>query len=67
MESITPVGKLIHVERERRHIHKMKSLFPASKIEVAWKMGDTIPYLFPARFLFGSYSVPSPHNRFYVK
>jgi hypothetical protein len=38
----------------------MKSLFEisASKIEVTWKMGDSIPHSVPFRFLLGSYSVP---------
>ncbi len=35
----------------------MKSLFPASKIDVAWAMGNTT--VFHIYFLLGSYLVPT--------
>jgi hypothetical protein len=37
---------------------------PSSKIEVSWTMGDSILHSFPTWFLLGSYTVPSPHDRF---
>jgi hypothetical protein len=49
-------------KRERAHATDDKSI-PASKIEVSWVMGDSIPHPIPTLSLLGSYSVLS----FYCK
>jgi hypothetical protein len=52
---LTPLRNLISLDEKS---------FPASKIEIAWAMSDSIPHSIPAPFLLGSYSVPRPHDRF---